>query len=408
MRASHRWRIALPLLALGGGLSWWWLAAPAPDGGTVPHAAPGSAGGERSMASAELASSMPPLDDAVLAGPLVDWHALARARALAGDLDARWLLATATAECLRLVSHHPFQRRPPPRSLEERLQASAEFMASLGPPADAGDRARQEAREREARVRERLWHAREIETLRACEALDAAAVEEVLDWWEPFAVNGGLEERLQFAQLLGVFAIDQGRALRHLDALQRRAAMAERWMSDAAHAGEVGPPASWLAEQYWPGGIGFNGRAVLPADPRRYAVYALARLDEGPDAGPGALAEAEARVLEDINGMAPLHGLPMLDAAAFATVREEAARMRERAAERQERARLEAMRRGEAMRRARDEVRPWTAPEPEVRTPWRAAEARAVVAREARLRAQAEADEVAAEARARMRGDATR
>lgn len=410
MRAPRRWRIALPLLALGGALAWWWLAAPGPDGEEVPNASPPMGSGAHAMASTEAASSLPPLDDAVLAGPLLDWHALARSRALAGDLDARWLLATATAECLRLGAHHPYLRRQPPLGLEERMQASAERMASLvatlGPAADAEARARVERVERQARVQERYWHAREIETSRACEALDAAAVEEVLDWWEPFAVNGGLEERVEFARLLGVFALDQGRSLRHLDALQRRAAMAERWMVDAAGAGEVGVPASWLAQQYWPGGIGIDGRSVLRADPGRYAVFKLAGLDQGPEPSDAALAEAEARVLEDINAMAPRHGLPVLDAAAFAAARAEAARMRERAAVRRESAERESARLGDAWRRARDEGRPWTAPVPPAPTSWRAAESRAAAAREARLRAQAEADEAAAEARAR--GDTTR
>jgi len=202
-----------------------------------------------------------------------------------------------------------------------------------------------------------------------------------------------------------VFANDPGRALRHLEALQRRVVLAEGWMRDAARAGEGGAALHWLTEQYWPGGVGSDGRALLPADPYRYTVYALARLDQ---ADALALAEAEADVLRDINDMAPRHGLPQVDADAFAAARAEAVLMRERTAARQQREARENWRRAEARMRARSEGRPLPPLEWEVRTAWQAAEARAVAAREARLRAQAEAAEAAveAEAQAQARGDA--
>lgn len=393
--------VACVLVALAAGAAWWAMPREVP--GVVDDVASAPTRDDADVEASQL-SSLPPLDEAALAAPFEDWYALARRRALAGDADARWLLARATGECLRLMS--PEGNRRASRTLEERLEDADAYAPPPEPTMDAEARARAERAHRGRRINARVAHAYEAELRRSCRAIGVAAVEEALDWWEPFAVNGGLEERAEFAGLLNVFANDPGRALRHLEALQRRVALAEGWMRDAARAGEGDAALRWLTSQYWPGGFGSHGRALLPADPHRYTVYALARID---DADPLALAEAEADVLREINDMAPQHGLPQVDADSFAAARAEAVLMRERSAVRQQREARENARRAEARSRARSEGRPLPPLEWEVRTAWQEAEARALAAREARLRAQADSDEAAAEAEqeAQARGEAT-
>jgi hypothetical protein len=390
--------VACVLAALAAGAAWWALPREVPA--VADDVASPPARDDADVEAIRLAS-LPPLDDAALAAPLEDWYALARRRALAGDADARWLLARATGECLRVMSPQGVRRAS--RTLEERLEEADVYAPPPELQMDAEARARAERARRGWRINARVAHAHAAEARRSCVAIGASAVEEALDWWEPFAVNGGLEERAEFAGLLNVFANEPGRALRHLEALQRRVALAEGWMRDAARAGEGGAALHWLTDQYWPGGFGSHGRALLPADPYRYTVYALARLDPADGL---ALAEAEADVLRDINDMAPRHGLPQVDADAFAAARAEAVLMRERSTARQEREARDIGRRVEARMRARSEGRPLPPLQWEERTAWQEAEARALAAREARLRAQAEADEAAAEAEAQARGDA--
>lgn len=317
----------------------------------------------------------PPLPEAVLSGPVDAWYALARERGLRGDATARWLLGQAMTACLRRAQPG---RRLGPANLEEALASrplpeTARWAAPHESPEQALARER-----REVRLQARMDVLREREEADACRVLGQAAWEEAPDWLEPLAVVGGEHERHAFAQTLQVFASDQGRLLRHLDATAPRIQRAARWMREAAEAGD-GAASGWLADNL--GRQGYS--ALLPHDPEFAAALSLAGAHDRIDA-----VRADLRSRDE-----------GLDDAAWGRVERVAERLREARA-RRERAEVVALRRSADEAAATGTWAPVEASWPA----WRQVEWRTGSSRLDRLRLQAEADEAAAEAEARPGG----
>lgn len=340
--------------------------APAQEAGqatTVPGTDAADAGGAMPGRDAG-----PPLPEALLSGPVDAWYALARERGLRGDATARWLLGQAMTACLRRAQPG---RRFGPASLEEALAnrplpEAARWAASHESPEEALARER-----REARLQARMDVLREREEADACRALGPEAWEEAPDWLEPLAVVGGEHERHAFAETLQVFASDQGRLLRHLEATAPRIQRAAQWMREGVESGDVAA-SSWLEDNL--GRQGYS--ALLPHDPEFAAALSLAGAHDRIDA-----VRADLRSRDE-----------GLDDAAWERVERVADRLREARA-RRERADVAALR-----RRADEAAATGAWPPVEATWPaWRQVEWRTGASRLDRLRLQAEADDAAAE-----------